>query len=74
MNWNVILQVALFFVLKIFLESIFIFPINLFNFCKFPIQTALRAPLGFGTQWIVIFKSEEDLISFDKFMPLFEIS
>ena len=47
------LRLFFFFALKFFSQSIFICPINLLNFVRFPVQTALSIQLDFSTQWIV---------------------
>ena len=53
MDWNGIGHVSFFFVLKIFLQSFFMCPIYLLNFCKFPSSNPLDVQLDISTQWIV---------------------
>ena len=55
MDWNVIWHVSFFLVLKLFSLSIFICPINLPKFCKFPISncTGCSVRLYSRNQWIV---------------------
>ena len=63
---------SFFFVLNFFFFTIhFLYPSV---YLSFPVQTALgRYSLRLQYSVNSIFKSDEDLISFDKFIPIFEV-
>ena len=63
-----------FFVLKIFLQSIFVCPTNLFKFCKVPSSDCAGCSVRLYDPVNSIFKSKGNLTSVDEFMPLFKIS